>query len=99
MLAALVASLRQELAEALDALAEMRGELVQARERIAELEARPRQTPRFSELGLHPRLRRVRLVLAASVSDGVDDEVEVGLVEPGDGVTQGDRCGGGEAGG
>jgi Family of unknown function (DUF6444) len=50
VLAALAASLRQELAEALDALAEMRmrGELAQARERNAELEARLRQTPRNS---------------------------------------------------
>jgi transposase len=48
VLAALVASLRQELAEALGAVEEMRGELAQARERIAELEARLRQTPRNS---------------------------------------------------
>ena len=43
-----MASLRQELAEALGALKEMRGELAQARERIAELEAQLRQTPRNS---------------------------------------------------
>ena len=43
-----MASLRQELAEALGALEEMRGELAQARERIAELETRLRQTPRNS---------------------------------------------------
>ncbi len=48
VLAALVVSLRQELADALDALEETRGELAQARERIAELEARLRQTPRNS---------------------------------------------------
>jgi transposase len=48
VLAALVASLRQELGEALGALEGMRGELAQARERIAELEARLRQTPRNS---------------------------------------------------
>jgi transposase len=48
VLAALVASLRQELADALGALEETRGELTQARERIAELEARLRQTPRNS---------------------------------------------------
>jgi transposase len=48
VLAALVASLRQELAEALGALGETRGELAQARERIAELEVRLRQTPRNS---------------------------------------------------
>jgi transposase len=46
VLAALVASLRQELADALGALEETRGQLTQARERIAELEARLRQTPR-----------------------------------------------------
>jgi transposase len=48
VLAALVASLRQELADALGALEETRGQLTQARERIAELEARLRQTPRNS---------------------------------------------------
>jgi transposase len=48
VLAALVASLRAELAEAQAALARAAGELAQARERIAELEARLRQTPRNS---------------------------------------------------
>jgi transposase len=48
VLAALVASLRQELADALGALEETRGQLAQTRERIAELEARLRQTPRNS---------------------------------------------------
>jgi transposase len=48
VLAALVVSLRQELADALGALEETRGELARARERIAELEARLRQTPRNS---------------------------------------------------
>jgi hypothetical protein len=48
VLAALAASLRQELADALGALEETRGELAQARERIAELEARLMQTPRNS---------------------------------------------------
>ena len=48
VLAALVASLRQELADARGALEETRGELARARERIAELEARLRQTPRNS---------------------------------------------------
>jgi phage shock protein A len=56
VLAALAASLRQELAEALGALEEMRVELAQARERIAELEARLRQTPReFLEAAVQPR--------------------------------------------
>ena len=50
--------------------------------------------PRFSELG-----RCACLFVAAGVSDGVGDEVEVGLVESGDGVTQDDRRGGGEASG
>jgi transposase len=48
VLAALVASLRRELADALGALEETRAELAGARERIAELEARVRQTPRNS---------------------------------------------------
>jgi transposase len=48
VLAALVASLRAELAESQAALARATGELAQARERIAELEARLRQTPRNS---------------------------------------------------
>jgi transposase len=48
VLAALLASLRQALADALGALEETQGELAQARERIAELEARLRQTPRNS---------------------------------------------------
>jgi len=48
VLAALVASLRQELADALDVLEETRKQLTQARERIAELEARLKQTPRNS---------------------------------------------------
>jgi hypothetical protein len=58
VLAALVIALRGELAESQAALARALEELAQARERIAELEARLRQTPRFSELGLHPGLRR-----------------------------------------
>jgi transposase len=48
VLAALVASLRSELAESQAALARAVEELAQARERIAELEARLRQTPRNS---------------------------------------------------
>jgi len=48
VLAALVASLRAELAESQAALARAVEELAQARERIAELEARLRQTPRNS---------------------------------------------------
>ena len=48
MLAALVASLRRELADSQAALAQAIAELAQARERIAELEARLGQTPRNS---------------------------------------------------
>jgi transposase len=48
VLAALVASLRQELADAAGALAETRAELGRARERIAELEARLKQNSRNS---------------------------------------------------
>ena len=48
MLAALVASLRRELADSQAALAQAIAELAQARERIAELEARLNQTPRNS---------------------------------------------------
>jgi transposase len=48
VLAALVASLRAELARSQAALARAVQELAQARERIAELEARLRQTPRNS---------------------------------------------------
>ena len=48
MLAALVASLRAELAGSQAALTRALEELAQARERIAELEARLRQTPRNS---------------------------------------------------
>ena len=48
VLAALVASLRHELAGAAGALEQARAELAQARERIAELEARLRQNPRNS---------------------------------------------------
>jgi transposase len=48
VLAALVVSLRGELAEAAGALAQVRAELSQARERIAELEARLKQNPRNS---------------------------------------------------
>jgi hypothetical protein len=46
VLAALVASLRRELAGAVAALGQARAELAQARERIAELEARLKQNPR-----------------------------------------------------
>jgi hypothetical protein len=46
VLAALVASLRGELADALTALEQARAELAGARVRIAELEARLRQNPR-----------------------------------------------------
>jgi transposase len=48
VLAALVASLRAELAESQAALAQALEEPARARERIAELEARLRQTPRNS---------------------------------------------------
>jgi transposase len=48
VLAALVASLRRELAGAVTALEQARAELADARERIAELEARLRQNPRNS---------------------------------------------------
>ncbi len=48
VLAALVASLRGELAEAAGAVARARAELAHARERIAELEARLNQNPRNS---------------------------------------------------
>jgi transposase len=48
VLAAVVASLRRELAEAVAALAQARVELAEARERIAELEARLKQNPRNS---------------------------------------------------
>jgi transposase len=48
VLAALVASLRRELAGSQAALAQAAGELARARERIAELEARLNQTPRNS---------------------------------------------------
>ena len=48
VLAALVASLRRELAEAAGALAQAHAELAQARERISELEARLKQNPRNS---------------------------------------------------
>jgi transposase len=48
VLAAVVASLRRELAEAVAALAQTRVDLAEARERIAELEARLKQNPRNS---------------------------------------------------
>ena len=48
VLAALVVSLRCELAEAAGALEQARAELAEAREQIAELEARLRQNPRNS---------------------------------------------------
>ena len=48
VLAALVASLRRELAEAAGVLEQARAELVDPRGRITELEARLRQTPRNS---------------------------------------------------
>jgi transposase len=48
VLAALVASLRRELAETVAVLEQARAELAGARERIAELEARLRQDPRNS---------------------------------------------------
>ena len=67
MLAALVASLRAELAGSQAALARAAVELAQARERIAELEARLRQTPRNSSrppssegLGKPPPRRSLR---------------------------------------
>ncbi|MGO9779868.1 MAG: DUF6444 domain-containing protein [Streptosporangiaceae bacterium] len=48
VLAALVASLRGELAGAVAALEQARAELAQARDQIAELEARLKQNPRNS---------------------------------------------------
>ena len=61
MLAALVASLRRELAEAAGALAQARTELARARERIAELEARLRQNPRDSSEPPRRWVRRDRV--------------------------------------
>ena len=61
MLAALVASLRRELAEAAGALAQARTELARARERIAELEARLRQNPLDSSKPPHRWVRRDRV--------------------------------------
>jgi len=48
VLAAVVASLRRELAEAVAALGQARVELPEAREQIADLEARLKQNPRNS---------------------------------------------------
>jgi transposase len=48
VLAAVVTSLRRELAGAVAALAQVRAELAEAREQIAELEARLKQNPRNS---------------------------------------------------
>ena len=74
VLAALVASLRRELAGAVAALEQARAELADARERIAELEARLKQNPRNSSKppsseGLAkpaPRPRSLRKKAAAS---------------------------------
>jgi len=93
VLAALVVSLRRELADAV-------AELARAQGRIAELEDRLRKTSRFSELqAIVPGAGSRRLFPPAGVPDRVGDQVEVGMVEAGDGLAQADGCAGGEAGG
>ena len=87
-LIALQAQLIVVLAERNSALEARVGEM---EERLARLERAVSRNSGFSELGLRLDSGWVRLVLPAGVSDGVDDEVEVGLVESGDGVTQDDR--------
>lgn len=71
--------------------AELKAQLAEQAEKIARLERLISRNSGFSELGLRLDAEWVRLVLPAGVSDGVDDEVEVGLIESGDGVTQDDR--------
>jgi septal ring factor EnvC (AmiA/AmiB activator) len=69
VLAALVASLRRELAEAAAALEQARAELAQARERIAELEARLKQNPLLTEQGpVFPQLDRLAMALGCTVT-------------------------------
>ena len=72
MLAALVASLRGELADALAVLEDTRADLARERERVAELEARLAQSPRNSSrppssegLAKPPRKRSLRKKTAA----------------------------------
>ena len=76
--------------------------------RAAELRARGRRLERalsrnsgFSELQMIIRAGDASRLCprAACVLDGVYDQVEVGPVEPDDGVAEADRCCGGEAGG
>ena len=59
-------------------------------ERVARLERLISRNSGFSELRVRGGLTGWRLVPSAGVSDRVEDEVDVGLVESGDDVSQGD---------
>jgi hypothetical protein len=69
VLAALVTSLRGELAESRAALARAVEELAAARERIAELEAWLRQTPRNSYLRGNARRERITAGATAALAE------------------------------
>ncbi len=86
-----VAALRAENGRLRALLEDKDARIAELEERIARLERLISRNSGFSELGLRLDSGWVRLVLPASVSDGVDDEVEVGLIESGDGVAQDDR--------
>jgi len=69
VLAALVASLRRELADAVTALGQARADLAQARERIAELEARLKQNSLLTEQGpVFPQLEGLAVALGCTVT-------------------------------
>jgi transcription elongation GreA/GreB family factor len=69
VLAALVASLRRELAEAMTALERARAELAHAQERIAELEARLKQNSLLTEHGrAFPQLEGLAVALGYTVT-------------------------------
>ena len=88
---AVVAELQGMLIEILEKRnAELTAQVADLSERLVKLERAVSRNSGFSELRMRGGLTGWRLVPSAGVPDRVEDEVDVGLVESGDDVSQGD---------